>query len=81
MVSGKIISMIVNEAYFALEDEVSTKEEIDIAMKSGTNYPYGPFEWSKKIGLNNIYTLLQKLSTTDKRYTPSSLLIKEAAAL
>ncbi|MBK7882866.1 MAG: hypothetical protein IPJ81_02820 [Chitinophagaceae bacterium] len=81
MVSGKIISMVINEAYFALEDEVSTKEEIDIAMKLGTNYPYGPFEWSKKIGLNNIYTLLQKLSTTDKRYTPSSLLIKEAAAL
>ncbi|HNN32354.1 MAG TPA: 3-hydroxyacyl-CoA dehydrogenase family protein [Chitinophagaceae bacterium] len=51
LIVPKIISMIVNEAYFALEDNISTKEEIDIAMKLGTNYPYGPFEWSEKIGL------------------------------
>ena len=73
--------MIINEGYFALQNNVSTKEEIDIAMKLGTNYPYGPFEWSKKIGLKNIYALLQKLSITDKRYTPSSLLTAEATAL
>lgn len=78
MVSGKIISMVINEAYFALEDKVSTKEEIDIAMKLGTNYPYGPFEWANKIGIKNIYTLLQKLSTTDKRYTASTLLATAA---
>jgi 3-hydroxyacyl-CoA dehydrogenase len=43
--------MIINEAYFALEDNVSTKAETDIAMKLGTNYPYGPFEWGQLIGL------------------------------
>jgi 3-hydroxybutyryl-CoA dehydrogenase len=32
------------------DDEISTKAEIDIAMKLGTNYPYGPFEWSEKSG-------------------------------
>jgi 3-hydroxybutyryl-CoA dehydrogenase len=79
--STKIISMIINEGYFALQDNVSTKEEIDSAMKLGTNYPYGPFEWSKKIGLKNIYALLQKLSVADKRYIPSSLLTAEAKAL
>ncbi len=68
MVSARIIAMIINEAYFALGDNVSSKDEIDIAMKSGTNYPYGPFEWSKKIGLKNIYSLLEKLSITDSRY-------------
>jgi 3-hydroxybutyryl-CoA dehydrogenase len=78
MVSGKIISMIINEAYFALEDNVSTKEEIDIAMKLGTNYPYGPLEWAAKIGLKNIYAVLQKLSLTDKRYAPSLLLTAAA---
>lgn len=77
-ISSRIVSMIINEAYFTLEENVSTKEEIDIAMKLGTNYPYGPFEWSKKIGLKNIATLLTGLSITEKRYQPASLLLKEA---
>jgi 3-hydroxybutyryl-CoA dehydrogenase len=77
LVSARIIAMIINEAYFALGDDVSTKEEIDIAMKLGTNYPFGPFEWAEKIGLKNIYDLLQKLSATGKRYLPAPMLIKE----
>jgi 3-hydroxybutyryl-CoA dehydrogenase len=78
LVSAKIIAMIINEAYFALGDEVSSKTEIDTAMKLGTNYPYGPFEWAQKIGLKNIYALLLKLSLTDKRCQPAPLLVKEA---
>ena len=78
-ISPRIVSMIINEAYFTLEENVSTKEEIDIAMKLGTNYPYGPFDWSKKIGLKKIAGLLKELSITEKRYQPSSLLLKEAA--
>ena len=78
-ISPRIVSMIINEAYFTLEENVSTKEEIDIAMKLGTNYPYGPFEWSKKIGLKKIAGLLTELSITEKRYQPSALLLKEAS--
>ena len=78
-VSPKIIAMIINEAYFTLGDEVSSKTEIDTAMKLGTNYPYGPFEWAEKIGVKNIYGLLQKLSLIDKRYMPAPLLNAETA--
>ena len=60
--------------FFALEEKVSTEEEIDVAMKTGTNYPYGPFEWSKKIGLRDIYSLLTALSKEQNRYQPSVLL-------
>jgi 3-hydroxybutyryl-CoA dehydrogenase len=77
-ISSRVVSMIINEAYFALEENVSTKEEIDIAMKLGTNYPYGPFEWSKNIGVKNIAALLNELSVTEKRYQPAGLLLKEA---
>ncbi len=77
LVSARIIAMIINEAYFALDDDISSKEEIDIAMKLGTNYPYGPFEWAKKIGLNKIYGLLEKLSKTESRYNISSALKNE----
>lgn len=78
-ISARVISMVINEAYFALQESVSTKEEIDIAMKLGTNYPYGPFEWSEKIGLKNIHDLLASLGKTSKRYQPALLLKKEAA--
>ena len=77
-ISSRVVSMIVNEAYFALEENVSTKNEIDIAMKLGTNYPYGPFEWAKKIGLKKIAGLLTELSLTEKRYQPANLLLKES---
>src|SRR5580765_6854231 len=74
-ISPRVVSMIINEAYFALQENVSTKEEIDIAMKLGTNYPYGPFEWSKQIGLENIYALLSKLYVQDKRYAVAEAMV------
>ncbi len=80
LIAARTVSMIINEAYFALGEEVSTRDEIDTAMKLGTNYPFGPFEWAKKIELGNIYHLLAALGKTDTRYLPAPLLIKEAAA-
>lgn len=79
-ITPRIICMIINEAYFALSEGVSTKAEIDIAMKLGTAYPYGPFEWSEKIGLQNIVALLSQLSKIQKRYMPCKLLLEEANA-
>lgn len=78
LITPRIVSMIINEAYFALEENVSTKAETDIAMKLGTNYPYGPFEWGQLIGLKKIYSLLLLLSETQPRYTPCKLLEQEA---
>jgi 3-hydroxybutyryl-CoA dehydrogenase len=76
-VCARVISAIINEAYFALAEGVSTKEEIDTAMKLGTNYPFGPFEWAGKIGLENIARLLQKLSIRDEKYLPAALMLEE----
>jgi 3-hydroxybutyryl-CoA dehydrogenase len=77
MITARVLATIINEAYFTLGARVSTREEIDIAMKLGTSYPYGPFEWSAKIGLKRIYELLTELSDVDKRYTPAPLLVQE----
>lgn len=73
-IAAGILAMTISKAWFALGEEVSTKAEIDITMRLGTNYPYGPFEWGKVLDENNIFTLLQKLSTTNKRYLPAPLL-------
>ncbi len=77
MIAARTIAMIINEAYFALGDDVSSKQDIDTAMKLGTNYPFGPFEWSEKIGLHNIYRLLKKLGETDNRYEVAPALEQE----
>jgi 3-hydroxybutyryl-CoA dehydrogenase len=70
-VSARTVSMIVNEAFLAKEEAVSTEPEIDTAMKLGTSYPMGPFEWCSKIGAHRITRLLQKLAEKDKRYQPA----------
>jgi 3-hydroxybutyryl-CoA dehydrogenase len=77
-IAPRIIAAIINEAFFALEDGVSTREDIDTAMKMGTNYPYGPFEWAGLIGKANICRLLEQLAKTDTRYTPAPILQNEA---
>lgn len=77
-ITARVVSMIINEAYFALEEKVSTKEEIDTAMKLGTNYPFGPFEWSEKIGKRNIVSLLTTLEKEKPGHQPARQLTLEA---
>lgn len=78
-IAARIIAMIINEAYYAKGEQVSSEADIDIAMKLGTNYPLGPFEWARLIGLKKIHALLSELSSIDPRYTPSPALSQEAA--
>ncbi|AXY77031.1 hypothetical protein D3H65_24935 [Paraflavitalea soli] len=80
MVTPRVLAMIINEAYYTLGADVSTRAEIDTAMKLGTNYPMGPFEWSAAIGLENIAALLKELSRTDERYALAPALEQELAA-
>jgi 3-hydroxybutyryl-CoA dehydrogenase len=80
LVTPRIICMIINEAYYTLEEGTAGREDIDLAMKLGTNYPYGPFEWCEKIGVTNVYDLLAAVyeATQDERYLICPLLKKEA---
>ena len=77
LVTPRIIAMIINEAWYTLGDEISTKQEIDTAMKLGTNYPYGPFEWGEKIGIERIKELLKSLAKVDSRYTVAPALLNQ----
>lgn len=79
LVTPRIICMIINEAYFTVQEGTATRADIDMAMKLGTNYPYGPFEWCKRIGIKNVYELLEAVydDTKDERYKICPLLKKE----
>jgi 3-hydroxybutyryl-CoA dehydrogenase len=70
LVTPRVICMIINEAYYTTMEGTATREDIDMAMKLGTNYPYGPFEWCKRIGIKHVYELLEALyeDTKDERY-------------
>ena len=74
-ISARIVAMIINEAYFTWEAGTSSKEEIDIAMKLGTGYPFGPFEWGEMIGIQRIAELLRKLSRSNPIYELAQTLV------
>lgn len=83
LVTPRVIAMIINEGYFTLEEGTASKEDIDLSMKLGVNYPYGPFEWGQKIGIQNVLKLLDAMFeySHDQRYKASLLLRREAAML
>ncbi len=72
----RTIAQIVNEAFFALDEGIASKEDIDRAMKFGVNYPKGPFEWAqgrKEYFITLLTELYQK--TQDGRYKISPKLL------
>lgn len=79
LVTPRIVCMIINEAYFTVQEGTATRQDIDMAMKLGTNYPYGPFEWCKRIGIRHVYEVLQAVQedTKDERYKICPMLKKE----
>jgi 3-hydroxybutyryl-CoA dehydrogenase len=72
----RILSMIINEAAFALGEGVASVEDIDRAMQLGTNYPKGPLKWADEIGLRQVQAVLKTLQETlgEERYRPAPLL-------
>jgi 3-hydroxybutyryl-CoA dehydrogenase len=81
MATPRVICMIINEAYYTVQEGTATRADIDLAMKLGTNYPFGPFEWAQRIGLKNVYRLLEAVyhDTHDERYKICPLLKQEAS--
>jgi 3-hydroxybutyryl-CoA dehydrogenase len=81
MITARILAVLINEAWHTWQDGVSSKEEIDTAMKLGTNYPMGPFEWGACIGIDRVIGLLDVLSRTDSRYIPANSLKKAGSGI
>ncbi|MEE2931294.1 MAG: 3-hydroxyacyl-CoA dehydrogenase NAD-binding domain-containing protein [Bacteroidota bacterium] len=72
----RVLAMLINEAVDALFLGIATKEDIDLAMTKGVNYPKGLLAWADEIGLQNILKQLEDLQGEycEDRYRPSPLL-------
>jgi 3-hydroxybutyryl-CoA dehydrogenase len=79
MVTPRVVCMIINEAYYTVQEGTATKEDINIGMKLGTAYPKGPFEWADQIGLDTVVNMLDAIytDTKDERYKICPLLVQE----
>jgi 3-hydroxybutyryl-CoA dehydrogenase len=76
LVLGRIVCQLVNEAAFAIQEEIGSAEDIDTAMRLGFNYPRGPLEWADQIGLEQVVATLDALfeERHEERYRVAPLL-------
>lgn len=81
-VVNRILMPMINEAFTALLEGVASPEDIDKAMKLGTNQPMGPLALADFIGLDTCLAILNVLfhEIKDPRYRPSTLLVKYVEA-
>lgn len=79
---NRILVPMINEAIFALMEGLASPEEIDTAMKLGTNQPMGPLELADFVGLDTCLSILQILHRElgDDKYRPCPLLTKYVEA-
>ncbi|MFA6469891.1 MAG: 3-hydroxyacyl-CoA dehydrogenase family protein [Bacteroidota bacterium] len=82
MVMPRILCQIINESLFTVQNDVATPNDIDEAMKHGTNYPHGPIAWGELIGFSNVAAVLDALYNNhhEERYRVAPLLRQMAIA-
>jgi 3-hydroxybutyryl-CoA dehydrogenase len=72
----RVISMLINEAIDSYYLGLASKEDLDLAMTKGVNYPKGLIQWGNELGLKNVYDTLMHLYSeyNEDRYRPCVLL-------
>ncbi len=74
-VPSRIGTVLVNQAFYLLQDGVATPEDIDKAAKLTFNHKMGPLELGDYIGLDTILRVMEYLhAELGEMYRPSPLL-------
>jgi 3-hydroxybutyryl-CoA dehydrogenase len=73
---NRILIPMINEACFALQEGLASAEDIDTAMKLGTNVPMGPLALADFIGLDTCLSIAEVLhkGLGEDKYRPAPLL-------
>lgn len=79
---NRILMPMINEAVYALHEGIASNEDIDTAMKLGTNQPMGPLTLADFIGLDTCLAIMEVLHNGlgDTKYRPCPLLRQYVAA-
>ena len=74
----RVVAMLINEAADALYLNIASKEDIDLAMTKGVNYPKGLLQWADEIGIANCVDRMDALyhEYLEDRYRCSPILRK-----
>jgi 3-hydroxybutyryl-CoA dehydrogenase len=77
-IANRLLMPYINEAVFALQEGIATREDIDTTMRLGTNVPMGPLTLADFIGLDTCLAIMRVLHTQlgDDKYRPAVLLQK-----
>jgi 3-hydroxybutyryl-CoA dehydrogenase len=72
--------MLANEAADALFWNIATKEDIDLAMTKGVNYPKGLLAWVDELGAAKAVEIIEDLREkySEDRYRVSPILKEKA---
>ena len=81
-VSNRVLMPMINEAIFALMEDVADAEGIDDVMRLGMRHPMGPLELADFIGLDVCLDIMKVLyeGFHDSKYRPCPLLERMVAA-
>jgi len=81
-VVNRLLCPMMNEAVNVLAEGLATAEEIDIAMKLGTNQPMGPLALCDLVGLDVELAVMNVLyeGFKDPKYRPAPLLVEMVEA-
>ncbi len=73
---NRILLPMINEAVFVLDEKMASADDIDKAMKLGTNQPIGPLALADLIGLDVTLDVLSVLYREfgDPKFRPATLL-------
>ncbi|MDY6764555.1 MAG: enoyl-CoA hydratase-related protein, partial [Halobacteria archaeon] len=79
-VEVRLKALMANEVAKLIENDVAPADEIDRAMKIGTNFPEGPAKMADDMGLDRLHSTLEELydDTGEERYKPADYLVELA---